>query len=500
MRATLAAKVSLTIAGVVILAMFSSGVGLALLGHFERVTQSIAGENLRSVRAAQELRIALLDQRGYVSAYVLDGGNRRWLQELKERETSFHSWLNEARESDPHPESVALLDQIDRAYRQYQSKRYEVIETFDRGDVESARDILLNDVSGLYDQASHACETFMDANNDRVNDQTRQIAQQVSSMSAVVLTCTALTVGLGALLLWMFFRRLFWPLRQLAADAESFVADRDETRVPPRRGDELQSIGDHLRALMLDVAATRSSLEQQETEMRQIDKLASVGRLAASVAHEIRNPLTSIKMWLFSMRQAVGQSPDLHHKFEVVSGEINRLENIVQNFLDFSRQPNLKLLPKSITPLVDKTLEVFRFRFVQQGVTLQRRDEPNLPLVMLDPEQMMQVLVNLLDNALSAMAGPGQIRIHTDAVDVDSRRMVRVRISDTGPGFPTEVRDRMFDPFFTTKEEGTGLGLPIAASIMAQHGGRLVPENSSPEGGATFTLWIPAITDHSPDG
>jgi signal transduction histidine kinase len=140
--------------------------------------------------------------------------------------------------------------------------------------------------------------------------------------------------------------------------------------------------------------------------------------------------------------------------------------------------------------LIDKTLELCGHRLADKGIRLVRGDRAGLPPVMADAEQVKQVFLNLLSNAAEAMDEGGELRIAAEA-GRDSRPMAVVRFTDTGPGIAADVRSRIFEPFYSTKEGGTGLGLCIAARIMARHGGRLELEPAAGRG-ASFAVWIPA--------
>ena len=151
-----------------------------------------------------------------------------------------------------------------------------------------------------------------------------------------------LTLLLGGFLLWLFFYRVLFPLRGMVADAQLYRGDRHASDKGSEE-DELRMMGNHLRNLMSDVSDTRSRLERSRNQLLVAEKLASVGKLAASVAHEIRNPLTAMKMWLFSIQEAVQGNADLGRKLGIISEEIARLESIVRDFLEFSRPRTLAL-------------------------------------------------------------------------------------------------------------------------------------------------------------
>ena len=242
---------------------------------------------------------------------------------------------------------------------------------------------------------------------------------------------------------------------------------------------------------MSDVSSGRTVVEQTRRRLMSAEKLASVGKLAASVAHELRNPLTAIKMWLFSIQKTIGPNEELDRKFGTISEEIARMENVIRNFLEFSRPPALKLQPHDASVLLDSTMELIGHHIEGRNIRIIRQDTRPLPRVRADADQLKQVFINLLDNAAEVMADGGEIHLSAAVEgDADGRTMVVVRIRDTGPGMPDDVRQRVFEPFYTTKEEGTGLGLCIAARIMARHGGRLVLESSTPQG-TEFSVRMP---------
>ena len=202
-----------------------------------------------------------------------------------------------------------------------------------------------------------------------------------------------------------------------------------------------------------------------------------------------------MKMWLFSIREAVRDNAEVGRKLGIVSEEIARLESIVRDFLEFSRPSLPHCQPLAVAAVIDQTLEFLGPRFQGEKITVTCTSPPALPPVMADADQLKQVLLNLLGNAADAMAGGGEIRIASQAEkDADGRPMVVVRICDTGPGMSRDIQRRIFEPFFTTKEKGTGLGLCIAAQVMARHGGGLVLESST-EKGTCFAVWMPVAQE-----
>ena len=223
----------------------------------------------------------------------------------------------------------------------------------------------------------------------------------------------------------------------------------------------------------------------------QSEKMALVGKLAAGTAHSIRNPLTSVKMRLFSLSRSCSFTDDQLEDFNVISEEIKQINKILENFLEFARPPRLKTKMKSPSEVVDSALNLLKQRLKSYQVSTTLVRKKILAETLIDPEQLKEVLVNIVINACEAMDGGGIIAIHENEQYVEPRKKVDViTITDNGPGIPQGVKEEVFNPFFTTKEHGTGLGLNIAFNIISQHGGWLTVKSREGEG-ASFIITLP---------
>jgi signal transduction histidine kinase len=496
MRRSLATKISTILVGVLVLAIASNLVAIVSAYHAEAHLNRVVDENMASVKAAEELEIALLDQRGYVANYILDNGNTAWLKRLNERHNDFDDWLAAARRTVRSDRERQILDELEGVQRAYAAKRGEVVELYDAGHSEQAKDLLIHDVAGLYHRSFMLCEDFIDANQDLLDATSEHIRRQIGQVTVVVATAVVITIALGGVLLWQFFYGVIFPLRKMAADARVVTGD-EQGRGVDTRGDEMRQLGHYMQLLMSDVAETRSDLAHSRTQLAHADKLAAVGKLAAGVAHEIRNPLTAMKMWLYSLRRSIAADDEAQKKVDIMADEIGRLENIVRNFLEFSRPAPLKISRFPIGVLLEKTIELLRHRLDERRIKVARDDAQSLPEALADAEQLKQVFLNLMNNAIEAMADGGEIRISTSCARRAGRDMLAVRLADSGSGMTEDVQARIFEPFFTTKPEGTGLGLCIAASAMARHEGALVLESSDLQG-TQWAVWIPAAAAESP--
>ena len=238
----------------------------------------------------------------------------------------------------------------------------------------------------------------------------------------------------------------------------------------------------------------RLQLVESETLRERQEKLASLGVLAAGVAHEIRNPLTAIKAALFVQQKKFQPGSPAAADAKVVDREIQRLERIVNDFLLFARPGDSKLAPITADAPLRKVRSLLAPDLVPDNIQIIVEKTPALP-VSADADQIEQVLINLVRNAAEAIGQDGVIKLRARA---DRKRfgpkdhnVVILEVEDNGKGISSEVQKRLFDPFFTTKETGTGLGLSIAARIVQSHGGRLEYQ-TRPGAGTTFGIVLPA--------
>ena len=241
-----------------------------------------------------------------------------------------------------------------------------------------------------------------------------------------------------------------------------------------------------------ELAETNRQLQKVQAEARRSERLAALGQLSAGLAHEIRNPLGVIKGSAEMLNQKLEKSNPLASELAgYISSEVNRLSVLVSRFLDFARPLRTETTPQAVTALLDKALESVAAQWRGGPVKVERVYQQDLPAAQLDEGLCEQAFVNLVQNAYEAMGQQGgTLQVEVAPARHNGQPGIEVRIKDTGPGIPVELREQIFNPFVTTKETGVGLGLSIVSKIVDEHRGSIRIDTSSAQG-ACFVVFFP---------
>jgi PAS domain S-box-containing protein len=248
-------------------------------------------------------------------------------------------------------------------------------------------------------------------------------------------------------------------------------------------------------------------VRELEAQLRRSDRLAALGTMAAGLAHEIKNPLTSVRTFSRLVARKFDNARFRETFQRVVPRELERINAICERLLELARPRRLRLRPVSLPPLLERTVELYANQLETKQITVDREYPSDLPVIEADVEHLYQALLNLVGNALDAMAAGGRLTLRAGRSEDPIQRppfrgalprSVTVEIEDTGLGIPPSEADKVFNPFFTTKQGGTGLGLALAHKIIEDHGGSIT-FRSTPGVGTTFRVLLPVIGDRPDD-
>ncbi len=277
----------------------------------------------------------------------------------------------------------------------------------------------------------------------------------------------------------------FIALESLAGILASVITSADQYQ-------RLQVTVDQLRSTQMELRARMEAQRLAENRLVQAAKLAAVGEMAAAIAHELNNPLTSVTGFAELALSDIPKESETRKDLEIVMREAARARDVVRRLLDFARQSESARARASLNDVVEDVVALSRHLVHTSGVTLELALEESLPWVLVDVNQMKQVLLNLIHNALQAMPSGGELTISTESALRGGRGWIKVSVQDTGVGIPKLDQARIFEPFYTTKGDqgGTGLGLSVTYGIVTDHGGQIDVE-SQPGTGSKFSVWLP---------
>jgi two-component system NtrC family sensor kinase len=299
----------------------------------------------------------------------------------------------------------------------------------------------------------------------------------------------ALAVFLGSLL----SARLLNPVQRLIEVSKRVSHGDLSPEVGPYSRSELGVLQRTFQEMLLSLRE-RDRHQKAESELRllQSEKQASVGRLAAGVAHEINNPLTGVLTFTHMLLKRQDIDSGMREDLTTIAAATERVRKIVKGLLDFARQSKLEPQSTDLNELVTATIPLVANQALVKGVLFCFDAGPNIPLRTIDRNQFQSVLLNIIINALDATQAGGHIDITTRLVLSEGRKGIEIGIADTGHGIPPEHLEKIFDPFYTTKEvgKGTGLGLSVSQGIVERHGGAIRVQSRVGKG-STFTIWLP---------
>ncbi|MFN3533978.1 MAG: sensor histidine kinase [Desulfatiglandales bacterium] len=451
--------------------------------HTTKVTRQILQVPLKISKLLHDMQYNLLMQKGTVTYFSRDKDNAH-LKDLEQQRNEFLKGMELLKEY-LDPTLTRQIAEITLKYAAYVAAMDRVISYYAEG-----KDNLATSLH--FELRKKYQEIVTDFNGiwvsllERDREMALQNLKNAKLLRIIAFIAILLVVASGIMLAFLLLKKLIIPLEEVLEKITSKTEDKGSPR-------DLKDLKARVERLMEDVDFTQEELERSRETLLQAEKMALVGKLAASTAHTIRNPLTSVKMRLYSLSRSLQLTPDQKEDLDVISQEIAHIDHILQNFLEFSRPPKLK--PKTVSPsdLVDELLELLYHKIEAHSISIKVVREGKLPQVMADPELLKEAMTNIIMNACEAMEDGGELVISEKVEYVSGLgKCISISFADNGPGMPEELLGKVFQPFFTTKEHGTGLGLSIANRIVHEHGGKIELMSKVGEG-STFTIYLPTL-------
>jgi two-component system, NtrC family, sensor histidine kinase HydH len=457
------------------------------IGRLQSNLANILSQNVTSLEAAQDLEIRVRQLRFHSLLSLLDPSPTR-LAQIRQDHRNFEEGLEHARQAAMTAEEHGLVRTIEVGYGQYKNELTQLTaETTKAGPGA--------DLSKLADahpviHVIEPCQELLRVNKEAMR-KTAEESERVSNQARLAMFLLGLVGPIGGVVVgYSVARGLSRSIYQLGVRVQNMAQrlDQDVASVSITADGDIHNLDAQLQHVVGRVEEVVERLQEHQRKMLRAEQLAAVGQLGASVAHEVRNPLTGIKMLIDAALRPQNSKALTRDDLQVIRGEIDRMEQTVQGLLDFARLPEPQRTILDLRDAVSRASELIQARASQQGVeiVIQTANEPTH--VYVDPGQLHTVLVNLFLNALDAMPRGGRLEVNLHETHNSAACLT---IVDTGPGIPAQMVDRLFSPFASSKPTGTGLGLSISLRIIEEHGGRIEAVNRR-DGGACFTVTLPA--------
>jgi two-component system, NtrC family, sensor histidine kinase HydH len=448
----------------------------------------LLSQEVASMQAAQELQICVRQLRFRDFLNVMDPVHARQ-RPIDDARGTFERALDKARQVAGTARERKAVDGIAEGYYRYQR---DLALLHDDVATAGARP----DLHRLFDvhpirYVDDPCQELVRINEEEIAETVRQ-SDQLGYWVRLTLVGLGVVGPLSGLLAGFGIARgLSRSIYRLSVRVQDMAKhlDRKVASVTLPANGDLKHLDKQLQYVIQRVEEASENWQRHQRQMLRAEQLAAVGQLAAGVAHEVRNPLTSIKLLVEAARRPNHPSPLTAEDLAVMHSEIERLEQLVQAFLDFARPPAAQRREGDFREVIGQAVELVRARARQQSINL----EVGLPvvpcMVKIDCGQFRTVLVNLFLNALDAMPNGGRLEVMLEAKPADE---LVLTVVDTGTGIAPHMLQRLFTPFASGKPTGTGLGLSICKRIVEEHNGRITGGNR-PDGGACFALGLPVL-------
>jgi signal transduction histidine kinase len=487
-----------------LLLLVLGGLGGWYVLNLQKKTAVLVALDMATMRSVQQLALSITEARAELAEF-LGTGDRAHLKAVPVKCEQIEHWLHATESLVDDDEEISLAKCIRDGFQRFLEESRGLPEAPLTDDTRRTIERLNSDLSvrGMLVPAKELLAREEELNH-KSGDYNLGMAGRIAMILGLLAVCgsaAGVVAGVGiARSVTRSIVKLYVPVRVASGKLEEVIGPVD---LIPSAG--IENLDVLLHKMADDVGTVVDRLQQSQLEVLRAEQMAALGHLAAGLAHELRNPLTAMKILVQKAARVRPANGLTDRDMAVLEAETARLEHSIQTFLDFARPPTLEKWLGDARGAIQQTLELVRARAEGQCVQI-HCDLADRPLMIeADHEQLRQLFLNLLCNALDTLPQGGSIQITAVESEPPSGQSdkpasqkdanpsvswITIKIADSGPGVPKDLGDRIFEPYVSTKDTGTGLGLAICRRIVHSHGGDIVASNT-PEGGAVFTVCLP---------
>lgn len=461
---------------------------ISYIWQLQEDTQKLISENAESMRNAHELRLALYRVRAASLTYVFDRSDEQLLN-LEVQQKAFLSLLEKTTPTAVTPTETQLVGQIAALFSNYQQTLKNALEMNRQGKLSQPGAVIVLASQDLINTIETKTNELVSLKQSRQTELEQSIKTNDNIIGVAIYSLGISGIVLGLILGWMIARIILNPIYKMVLKVRDAAGSEVVEHIRINPGKELEELDIHINRLIGRINKANEDLQINRELLERNAKSAAIGKIAPALAHEIRNPLTSVKLLIHSVLQDLGEDAPQKTDLEIMLDEISRMESFLQDFLKYARPAKPQMHSTNIIEQIQQTVQLMQAGLKQANIRIEENYHAQTCHILADANMLRQIFINLMMNAKNEMNTGGILRISTLEMKGDAHE-IQIMIEDTGPGIPAEIMDSLFDPFVKGAVQGLGLGLSISQRIADLHHGHISAHNKS-DSGAVFILHLP---------
>lgn len=482
-----------------VLAIVMGGVFLVVAYTYklQKRTEAFIDLARSSVNEAKEMENELTAMKGLTFTYYINKSDN-WLDSLRKRQAVFIYHLERARKRGNSPEDELLIQQISALFSNHEQNVLKVVANLKNGELQKANALLLHSAQDLLPTIQNKSNEFIILNRKSELQHEQNLAKTNSIILTILISLGIGGIVAGLLIGWLLSRVLFGPINQLILQVRSAEGKAVFEKVNFMHGGELDELGERIKAIIDRMNRANEDLNRSKELLQHSNKYASLGKIAPTIAHEIRNPLAAIKMLVYSIREEGNIPPSVIDDLNIISNEIDRMESFTKDFLKFAKPSDPVFAIIDPSHYLTEVIQLLKPKLKKNAIVVNEITASDKLLVNADAGHLKQVFLNILMNAIDVMPSGGTLTISTEraivvSTEMDENEYILFSIADSGPGIPDAIINSIFEPFIKGSDKGVGIGLSISQGIARTHLGWIEAENNTNGVGAKFKIYLPLV-------
>lgn len=486
------------------LAIIMGGVFLVIAYTYDlqKETERNIAISRETVDEAKEMENELTAIKGLTFTYMVNKSNF-WLDSLRGRQTRFTFHLERARRRANTPEEMFLIQQISALFSNYQQNIISASTFLKSGDISRANTLIANSAQNLLGTIQQKSNELITINVISGARHQTELARSNRIILNILISLGIGGIAAGVLLGWLISRLLFTPISKLILKVRGASGEALFEQLTLPYGGELDELGERIKLMIEKINRANEDLSRNKELLQYSNKYANLGKIAPTIAHEIRNPLAAIKMLVYSIREEREIPQSIKEDLDIISLEIDRIDNFTKDFLKFAKPADPVFALINPSESLNEVIKLLKPRLHANNISIVNNAFKCKWDVMADASHLKQVYMNIILNSIEVMPKGGELSFSVTQErdnlpvevlkesDAQNKNYVCIEITDTGPGIPAAIMNRLFEPYIKGSDMGVGIGLSISQSIAMAHGGFITAHNRNPECGAIFRVYLP---------